>query len=88
MRRVGRHKSKNNRHLPKYVSRYHGAFYYRGPASGWKRLHLGADFADAMRRFIENPDLIASMGVAGRRMAEERFDVHQQNDKLLRMIGL
>lgn len=47
-----------------------------------------SSLADAMRRFIENPDLIASMGVAGRRMAEERFDVHQQNDKLLRMIGL
>ena len=69
---VGRHKSKNNRHLPKYVSRYHGAFYYRGPASGWKRLHLGADFADAMCRFGE---LYREGGLAT--MAEV-FDKYEQ----------
>lgn len=51
MRDVGRHKSKNNRHLPKYVSLYHGAYYYRGPASKWKWLHLARNFADAMQAF-------------------------------------
>lgn len=44
--------------------------------------------AAAMRRFVENPELIAPMGRESRRMAEERFDVHQQNAKLLAMMGL
>ena len=36
-----------------------------------------------MRRFIEQPDLIVSMGEASRRMAEERFDVHKVNQRLI-----
>lgn len=44
--------------------------------------------ADAMRHFIEEPDLITEMGAQSRRIAEERFDVHRQNAKLLEMIDL
>lgn len=44
--------------------------------------------AEAMRRFIDDPDLVTAMGVQSRRIAEERFDVHKQNEKLLEMIDL
>lgn len=49
LRRVGRTRTQTT--LPKYVIRYHGSFYYRGPATAWKRLNLGRDFADAMATF-------------------------------------
>lgn len=49
MRGVGR--TRTQKTLPKYVIRYHGAYYYRGPATAWKRLNLGRDFADAMTKF-------------------------------------
>jgi integrase len=49
MRRVGRTRTQTT--LPKYVIKYHGAYYYRGPATQWKRLNLGRDFADAMTKF-------------------------------------
>jgi integrase len=49
MRGVGR--TRTQKTLPKYVIRYHGSFYYRGPATSWKRLNLGRDFADAMAKF-------------------------------------
>jgi len=39
--------------------------------------------AKAMMRFIENPDLIETMGQSGRRMAEERFDVHSINRQII-----
>jgi len=39
--------------------------------------------AKAMMRFIENPDLIKAMGQEGRRMAEERFDVHTINRQII-----
>lgn len=39
--------------------------------------------AKAMMHFIENPDLIETMGQAGRRMAEERFDVHTINRQII-----
>ena len=39
--------------------------------------------ARTMIRFIENPKLIATMGQAGRRMAEERFDVHAINRRII-----
>ena len=29
---------------------YYGSYYYRGPASDWKRINLGRDLADAMTR--------------------------------------
>ncbi|MEB2352514.1 MAG: glycosyltransferase family 4 protein [Burkholderiaceae bacterium] len=42
--------------------------------------------ARAMSRFIENPDLIETMGLAGRRMAEERFDVHDINRRIVEVL--
>ena len=36
--------------------------------------------------FIEQPELIASMGQASRRLAQERFDVHQVNERLIALI--
>jgi glycosyltransferase involved in cell wall biosynthesis len=44
--------------------------------------------AKAMMRFIEEPELIARMGHEGRRMAEERFDVHEVNQRLMKILGL
>ncbi|MDA3902775.1 MAG: glycosyltransferase family 4 protein [Desulfuromusa sp.] len=44
--------------------------------------------AVAMRRFIENPALIESMGQASRRLAEERFDVHKINVRLFEVLGV
>jgi glycosyltransferase involved in cell wall biosynthesis len=35
--------------------------------------------AEAMVRFIENPNLIETMGRESRRLAVERFDVHRIN---------
>jgi len=42
--------------------------------------------ADAMEKFILQPELIEKMGKASRRMAEERFDVHKINQVILREI--
>lgn len=39
--------------------------------------------AKAMQQFIENPQIIATMGAESRKMAEEQFDVRSQNKKLL-----
>ncbi len=44
--------------------------------------------ADAMMRFIEQPDLIASMGRESRRLAEERFNVHTVNQRLMEILGV
>ncbi len=44
--------------------------------------------AAAMRRFLDNSSLIAKMGQESRRLAEERFDVHIQNRKLLAYMGI
>lgn len=41
-----------------------------------------AALAEAMRRFLDEPGRIASMGLASRRMAEACFDVQQINAKL------
>ena len=41
-----------------------------------------------MRRFVDEPALIASMGRESRRIAEERFDVHEVNRLLLDELGL
>jgi len=43
---------------------------------------------EAMTRFIEKPDLIAPMGQASRRMAEEKYDVNDVVDQMLRVMGL
>jgi len=42
--------------------------------------------AAAMRRFIENPSLLATMGTESRRLAEERFDVDKINRKLMAVL--
>lgn len=42
--------------------------------------------AKAMERFIELPDLIEKMGLASRKIAEERFNVHEVNLKILKEI--
>jgi len=44
--------------------------------------------ARAMINFIEKPDLIKSMGIASRVMAEDLFDVHKANSKLLKVMNL
>ena len=44
--------------------------------------------ADSMIRFIKNPDLIKSMGLESRRMAEVHFDVHKINIHLLNVLGV
>jgi integrase len=65
MSRMGR--TRKQTQLPKYVIKYHGAFYYRGPATEWKRKHLGRNFADAMRAFADlhqgaEPGLFPTLG--------------------------
>lgn len=42
--------------------------------------------AQKMLHFIEHPDLIAPMGQASRRLAEERFDVHKINQRLIEVL--
>lgn len=44
--------------------------------------------AMAMQRFLDNPGLIETMGKESRRLAEERFDVHLLNKRLLAFIRL
>lgn len=44
--------------------------------------------AEAMMRFVEQPELIEQMGRESRRMAEERFDVHKVNRVILETMGL
>jgi len=42
----------------------------------------------AMERFILQPELIITMGQASRKLAEERFDVHKINQRILEVIGI
>lgn len=44
--------------------------------------------AQAMLRFLHEPGLIESMGIASRRLAEERFDVRKLNADMLRAMKL
>ena len=44
--------------------------------------------AVAMLRFIDNPELIASMGVASRKLAEERFDIDRISTTMLVAMGI
>jgi len=44
--------------------------------------------AQAMQMFITNPDLVISMGENSRRLAEDRFDVHQINSHILSVMEL
>jgi len=41
-----------------------------------------------MMWFVEHPEQIEPMGLASRRMAEERFDVHKVNARMLEIMGL
>lgn len=42
----------------------------------------------AMERFILNPELIPEFGLASRRIAEERYDVHKVNQVIMEAMGL
>lgn len=42
----------------------------------------------AMNRFIEEHELAETMGRAGRRLAEEHYDVHKVNQQMLEFMGL
>ena len=42
--------------------------------------------AQKMEYFIQNPGAIDKMGLESRRIAEEKFDVHKVNDRLLKMV--
>ncbi len=44
--------------------------------------------ADRMMRFVREPQYISRMGRVSRRMAEERFDVHAINRRILEVMGL
>jgi glycosyltransferase involved in cell wall biosynthesis len=44
--------------------------------------------ARAMERFIEHPELIETMGRASRRLAEQRFDVRQVTNQMLRTMKI
>ena len=44
--------------------------------------------ADAMKRFLDQPSLIAPMGAASRILAEERFDVRRINAHMFRAMGI
>ena len=46
------------------------------------------ELARAMIRFIEEPDLITTMGCESRRIAERRFDVHAINLTILDVLGV
>ena len=48
----------------------------------------GSALAAAMLRFVEDPTLIETMGKESRRLAEERFDVHEINALILREMGI
>jgi glycosyltransferase involved in cell wall biosynthesis len=47
-----------------------------------------AALAQAMRRFIEEPALLTSMGARSRQMAEDKYDVHKVNEVMLAGMGL
>lgn len=44
--------------------------------------------AEAMERFISEPELIAKMGAESRRIAEEKYDVHKVNAVINQAMGL
>ena len=52
------------------------------PVKDWEALYR------AMRRFVDDPALIAPMGAEARRIAEEKFDVRKVNAALLAATGL
>jgi len=44
--------------------------------------------ARSMERFIEQPDLIVTMGIESRRLAETHYDVHKINRQLMSIMGI
>lgn len=46
------------------------------------------DLTKAMIRFIADPELAASMGVRGRQLAEEKYDVRKVNAVMMKEMGL
>lgn len=42
--------------------------------------------AKAMLRFVETPALICAMGIESRRLAEDRYDVHRVNERLISIL--
>jgi glycosyltransferase involved in cell wall biosynthesis len=42
--------------------------------------------ADAMIQFIEHPKLIVLMGIESRRLAEQKFNVHKVNERLMNVL--
>jgi len=47
-----------------------------------------AALANAMFKFIEQPELIATMGKRSRQIAEEKYDVHKVNKQMIEGMGL
>ena len=46
------------------------------------------ELVSAMLKFIEQPELVVSMGSCSRKLAEEKYDVHKVNDVMLREMGI
>lgn len=46
------------------------------------------ELVDAMTRFIDQPELVASMGQRSRAIAEEKYDVHKVNAVMLEVMGI
>ena len=44
--------------------------------------------AEAMQRFVDQPELVASMGQRSRAIAEEKYDVHKVNAVMLEAMGI
>ena len=44
--------------------------------------------AEAMLKFVENPELVALMGQRSRKIAEEKYDVHKVNAVMLREMDM
>jgi len=47
-----------------------------------------AALAEAMERFVMEPELIIRMGLESRRMAEERFDMRSANRRIMEVMGV
>ena len=46
------------------------------------------ELVSAMLKFIEQPELVVSMGSCSRKLAEEKYDVHKVNDVMLKEMGI
>jgi glycosyltransferase involved in cell wall biosynthesis len=46
------------------------------------------ELVSAMLKFIDQPELVVSMGSYSRKLAEEKYDVHKVNDVMLREMGI